>query len=359
MSGEKPTRKALQFTWQGAKGPADSIHEPCQKKVAVIGIGDIGNNIVTELTNIGIKGALTLALNSDSPQLSKSSADQKILLGTKSLDDVKSWEQMERILAKMEVIFLAAGLEDVKRTDATLRTAKIGKQLGAITLGVVAKPLTPKKQKNSSNVPTELLQTCDTVAVIDTGKLSELSPQMTTSEIRKVVGQMLANMIKSIVEAISSPCLKNLDFADFRAIMEQGGNAMIGIGESDASNRVEEAVSRAWRNPLLSNEYARAKGALVQITGDSRLTIEEADRVGKMVTKLLKEETQVIWGANVDPELEGKIRVTLVMTGLDAPRALGSFTSMIPELFNLESDSEPEKTLPINLGLYQLENFES
>jgi cell division protein FtsZ len=164
-------------------------------------------------------------------------------------------------------------------------------------------------------------------------------------------------MIKGIVETISAPSLINLDFADFKTIVRRGGVAVVGVGESDAPNRAEEAVRNALRSPLLNVDYAGATGALIHVTGDSQMTIEEANRVGEIVTEMMDGNALVIWGARVNPEQNGKLKVTLVMTGVNSPHILSGFGTIAPKLFNLEPYAEPEKPLDIKLGLYQLENF--
>ncbi|HVP16490.1 MAG TPA: hypothetical protein VMT42_03905, partial [candidate division Zixibacteria bacterium] len=196
---------------------------------------------------------------------------------------------------------------------------------------------------------------CDTVVVIDNNKLMQLVPQLPISEAFRVADQVLANMIKGIVETISTPSLINLDFADFKTIVSRGGVAVVGVGESDAPNRAEEAVRNALRTPLLDVDYAGATGALVHVTGDNQMTIEEANRVGEIVTEMMDRSAMVIWGARVNPKQNGKLKVTLVMTGVNSPHILSGFGTIAPQLFNLEPYAEPEKPSNLDLGLYQME----
>jgi cell division protein FtsZ len=177
------------------------------------------------------------------------------------------------------------------------------------------------------------------------------------NEAFRVADQVLANMIKGIVETISAPSLINLDFADFKTIVKRGGIAVVGVGESDAPNRAEEAVRNALRSPLLEVDYAGATGALIHVTGDAQMTIEEANRVGEIVTEMMDNHALVIWGARVSPEQQGKLKVTLVMTGVNSPHVLSGFGTIAPQLFNLEPFAEPEKPSEIDLNLYQMENF--
>jgi cell division protein FtsZ len=133
----------------------------------------------------------------------------------------------------------------------------------------------------------------------------------------------------------------------------------VGIGESDAPNRAEEAVRKALRSPLLDIDYAGATGALIHVTGDDQMTIEEANRVGEIVTEMMHDDALVIWGARVNPQSSGMLRVTLVMTGVNSPNLLSGFGTIVPQLDNLEPyTNEPEKPLNIDLNLYQLEQSE-
>jgi cell division protein FtsZ len=130
------------------------------------------------------------------------------------------------------------------------------------------------------------------------------------------------------------------------------------VGESDAPNRAEEAVRNAFRSPLLEVDYAGATGALIHVTGDNQMTIEEANRVGEIVTEMMDNDALVIWGARVNPDMDGKLKVTLLMTGVNSPNIMSGFGMTASQLFNMEPNVGPEKTLNIKLPLYQMENFQ-
>jgi cell division protein FtsZ len=161
------------------------------------------------------------------------------------------------------------------------------------------------------------------------------------------------------VDSISAPGLINLDFADFKTMVRKGGIAMVSVGESDAPNRAEEAVRNAFKSPMLDVDYAGATGALVHISGDSHMKIEEANRVGSIVTEMLGHDAIVKWGARTSPSSDGFLKVTLVMTGVQSPKTLSGFGVFMPKLYDIESSySESEKQLQIDLGLDQIESFE-
>jgi cell division GTPase FtsZ len=140
--------------------------------------------------------------------------------------------------------------------------------------------------------------------------------------------------------------------------VRKGGLAVVGVGESDAPDRAEEAVRNALSDPLSDIDYEGASGALIHICGDDQMTVEEANRVGEVATEMMKNNATVIWGARVNPSLAGILKVTLVMTGVNPPRLTNGIGAIAPNLFNIDPYAGPEKPLAVNLGLDQLENFE-
>jgi cell division protein FtsZ len=364
-----PTEHALKYTWHDTE--AEGILPPGTCHIAVIGVGGAGNNTVTRLIEMGVTGAECVAVNTDALHLSVSRAHRKILVGEKLTKGLgvggdpkrgraaieESKKRVEDLLSHVDIAFITAGLGGGTGTGAAPVIAEIARRNGAITVGVVTTPFRIEKGRieYAANALTEMRRQCDTVVVIDNNKLMQLVPQLPINEAFRVADQVLANMIKGIVETISAPSLINLDFADFKTIVKRGGVAVVGVGESDAPNRAEEAVRNALRSPLLNVDYAGATGALIHVTGDNQMTIEEANRVGEIVTEMMDNDALVIWGARVNPEQDGKLKVTLVMTGVNSPHILSGFGTIAPQLFNLETYAEPEKPLDIKLDLYQLE----
>jgi cell division protein FtsZ len=364
-----PAEHALKYTWHDTEAEGNLLAGTCH--IAVIGVGGAGNNTVTRLMEMGITGAECLAVNTDALHLSASRAHRKILVGEKLTKGLgvggdpklgkaaieESRKRVEELLSNVDIAFITAGLGGGTGTGAAPVIAEIARRKGAITVGVVTTPFRIEKGRieYAANALTEMRRQCDTVVVIDNNKLMQLVPQLPINEAFRVADQVLANMIKGIVETISAPSLINLDFADFKTIVRRGGIAVVGVGESDAPNRAEEAVRNALRSPLLNVDYAGATGALIHVTGDSQMTIEEANRVGEIVTEMMDNNALVIWGARVNPEQDGKLKVTLVMTGVNSPHILSGFGTIAPQLFNLEAYAEPEKPLDIKLDLYQLE----
>jgi cell division protein FtsZ len=322
---------------------------------------------------MGLTGAECIAVNTDALHLSASKAHRKVLIGEKLTKGLgvggdpklgraaieESRKSVEELLSDVDIAFITAGLGGGTGTGAAPVIAEIARRKGAITVGVVTTPFRIEKGRieYAAMALTEMQRHCDTIVVIDNNKLMQLVPQLPINEAFKFADQVLAKMIKGIVETISAPSLINLDLADFKTVVKRGGIAVVGVGESDAPNRAEEAVKNALRSPLLDVDYAGATGALIHVTGDRQMTIEEANRVGEIVTEMMDNNALVIWGARVNPEQNGKLKVTLVMTGVNSPQILSGFRTIAPQLFNMEPYAEPEKPLGIELNLYQMENY--
>lgn len=361
---------ALKYTWHDAA--SEGIRPPGYCRVVVVGVGGAGNNTVTRLMEMGVTGAECIAINTDALHLNASRAHQKKLIGKKLTRGLgvggdpklgkaaieESRKRIEDLLTDVDIVFITAGLGGGTGTGAAPIIADIARRKGAITVGVVTTPFRIEKGRIdcAANALNEMRRQCDTVVVIDNNKLMQLVPQLPINEAFRVADQVLATMIKGIVETISTPSLINLDFADFKTIVRRGGVAVVGAGESDAPNRAEEAVKNALTSPLLDVDYAGATAALIHVTGDNQMSIEEANRVGEIVTEMMDDDALVIWGARVNPDLAGMLKVTLVMTGVNSPNLLSGFGSIAPQLFNLEPYAEPEKPLDVKMDLYQMES---
>ena len=363
--------RSLSYAWRDTTESEVQTLGHC--RIAVVGVGGAGNNTVTRLMEMSIAGAECIAINTDAVHLNASKAHQRILIGEKLTKGIgvggdpklgraaveESKKRIEDLLSNVDMVFVTAGLGGGTGTGAAPIVADIARLKGAITVGVVTTPFRIEKGRNeyATAALAEMRKHCDTVVVIDNNKLMQLVPQLPINEAFRVADLVLANMIKGIVETISAPSLINLDFADFKTIVRRGGIAVVGVGESDALNRAEEAVRNALRSPLSDVDYAGATGALIHVTGDGHMTIEEANRVGEIVTEMMDGSALVIWGARVNPEQEGKLKVTLVMTGINSQSVHSELKKIAPQLYNLETYAEPENSLNIDLNLYQMENY--
>jgi len=310
-----------------------------QANIKVIGCGGAGINATDWLYKKGVKGAEIIALNTDKLHLDHREADKKILIGKdicrglgcggfpeKGHEAAKeSISEIKEHLRGADMVFITSGMGGGTGTGSAPVVAQIAKDQGAIVIGVVTMPFNIEKARiDKAEWGLKQLRNCtDTVIVIDNNRLADIAGNLPIQQAFAVANELIATMIKGIVEIIAVPSLINLDYADVRAIMSAGGLSVIGIGESDTERRVEEAVNRALSNPLLDVKYDGATGALIHITGGPDMTLDEAEKVGEMVTSSMDETANIIWGARIDPKFQGKLRVMTIITGVKSPYVLG------------------------------------
>ncbi len=309
-------------------------------KIKVVGCGGAGNNTINRISEVGIEGVETVAINTDAQDLLYTTADKKILVGketTKGLgagsvpklgeESARENEQeIKQALANSNLIFITCGLGGGTGTGTAPVVAEVAKKLGALTIAVVTLPFQMEGQRRLDNAAyglDKLEHNVDTLIVIPNDKLLELAPDLPLHTAFKVADEILTNSVKGIAELITKPGLVNLDFADIKAVMGDGGVALIGVGESDTDNRAEEAVQNAINNPLLDVDITGASGALINVTGGQDMTLEEARRVVESVSKRLDEDARIIWGAQIQEDLEGMIKVMLIVTGVKSGQISG------------------------------------
>ncbi len=318
---------------------AGEFEEIMQANIKVIGVGGAGNNMVGWLYKKGIKGAEIVATNTDHQHLNITGADRKFLIGkdcTKGLGcggfpskgaeaAQESLMQLKESLRDSDMVFVCAGMGGGTGTGAAPVVAQVAKDTGAIVIGTVTMPFKIERARcdKAEFGLQQLRQVSDTVIVIDNNRLVQIAGNLPIQQAFAVANELVATMIKGIVETIAVPSLVNLDYADVKAIMSNGGVAAIGVGSSDTNNRVEEAVKGALSNPLLDISYDGATGALIHVTGGPDMTLDEVSRIGEMVTESLDDDANVIWGARVADDMKGKLTVMTIITGVNSPWILG------------------------------------
>ena len=307
--------------------------------IKVFGCGGAGCNMITWLFNKGINGATVIGLNTDALHLSITKADEKILIGKeltrglgcggypqKGREAAKeAISELKKAVSGADMVFVLAGEGGGTGTGAIPVVAQLAKEAGSVVIGVVTMPWECEKARidKAEFGLQELRDVTDTVIVIDNNRLVDIAGNLPIEQAFAVANELVSTMIKGIVETITLPSLINLDYADVSAIMKNGDVAVIGIGESDTQNRVEEAVRQALTHPLLDVDYRGATGALVHVTGGADMKLEEFSNIGLLITENLSPEAQVIIGARINKEFAGKVRVITIMTGVKSPYILG------------------------------------
>lgn len=310
-----------------------------QAKILVIGTGGAGCNTINALTEMGIEGAKTIAVNTDAKHLGITKADQRVLIGRETTRGLgaggypgigrkaaeESRKELKSILEGADMVFITCGLGGGTGTGASPVIAEIAKSMGAIVIGTTTMPFKMEGTRihKAEEGLMELRKVADTVIVIENQKLLKYCGDLSLKQAFGVADELISTMIKGITETITQPSLVNLDYADVKAIMHSGGVAAIGVGESDSTNRAKEAVEKALSHPLLEMEVSGANGAIIQIIGGEDLKLDEINEIGESVYKRMNPEAQVIWGARILPEYAGKIHVITIITGVKSPYILG------------------------------------
>jgi cell division protein FtsZ len=308
-------------------------------RIMIVGCGGAGGNTITRLKKLGVKGAETIAINTDKMALDLVEADKKVLIGknlTKGLGAGgfpeigeraarESSAQLEELLAGANLVFICAGMGGGTGTGSAPVVAEIAKKQGAIVTGMVSTPFNVERARliKADEGLDKLRVTADSTVVLDNNRLLEFVPNLPINQAFSVMDQLIAETVKGISETITIPSLINLDYADMKAIMNSGGLSVMLWGEADEDAGVDAIVHEALNHPLLNVDYKGANGALVHITGGPNMSLKYVQDVAKKLTENLDCYANVILGARVLPEFEGKCRVMAIMTGVQSPNLLG------------------------------------
>jgi len=309
--------------------------------IKVIGCGGGGNHTIDRMSEVGIAGAETIAINTDAQDLLYTTADKKILIGreiTRGLgagSDPRVGEEaareneseIKKAIDTADMVFITCGLGGGTGTGSAPVVADVAKKLGCLTVAIVTIPFTMEGGRRYDNAIIgleRLEQVVDTLIVIPNDKLLELAPELPLQTAFKVADEILTNAVKGIAELVTRSGLVNLDFADIRTVMKNGGVALIGVGESDSENRAVEAVEKAIANPLLDVDITGATGALINVSGSKDMTLNEAKQVVETISQRLSEDAKIIWGAQVYEDLGNTLKTLLIVTGVKSPQIFGT-----------------------------------
>ena len=308
---------------------------PPDPRILVCGCGGSGNNTMNRITHIGVEGAITVAINTDKQHLDHTRAQQKLLVGrhiTRGLgaggDPITGRRCAEagrdvitRIVNGADLVFVTAGLGGGTGTGIAPIVAEEAKRSGALVVAIVTTPFSVERRMRMQRAleGLDLLRTAaDAVLVLDNNRLLHYVPNLPLDEAFSIMDQLIAEIVKGIVETITLPSLINLDFADVRAIMKNGGVTMMLYGESEQGP--EDVVHEALNHPLLDIEIDGATGALIHVTGGPYMTLEQANQVCDLMTARLSPDANVIFGARQDPAFGDTIKVMSIITGVASER---------------------------------------
>lgn len=338
--------KSTRFTGQRLEGgKMTEVDEQLMKlidglktSIKVVGCGGAGCNTVTRLSEMGIEGAETITMNTDAQDLLYSVADKKVLLGAELTGGLgagsdptvgesaakESLDEIATALQGSDLTFVTCGLGGGTGSGASPVIAEIAKDAGSVTVAVVTLPFTVEgkiRWQNAEQGLAKLKKNADTTIVIPNDKLLSIVPDLPLNSAFRVSDELLANALKGTTEMVTKPGLVNLDFADLRTVLSNGGTAVIGVGESTSEtfseNRAVEAVEEAIESPLLDVDVSTADRALVNVIGGPDMTLQEAEAAVEYLSGKISPDSNIIWGAQIDENLNKNIvKVLLVISGV-------------------------------------------
>jgi len=328
--------------------------------IKVVGVGGAGLNAVNRMIDAGISEVDFVAVNTDIQALHMSDAPQKIHIGRELTGGLGSgadpdvgrrsaeegYDQLKHALRGSDMVFVAAGEGGGTGSGAAPVVAKIARDLGALTVGIVTMPFKfegTKRRTQADQGVQALRAACDTTIVIPNDRLLEVLDRSTSMlDAFKVADDVLRQGVQGITDLITLPGLINLDFADVRTIMSNSGTALMGIGFSSAGdNRAKEAAERALRSPLIDEEITGATGILLSVAGGDDMTLIEVNEAAEVIRAAATEDTNIIFGATVDDRLTGQVWVTVVATGIGRGRHARRPTFAPPSLVDNDDVDVP------------------
>lgn len=333
-------KSALGNLSSDAKNPQEDVMDNESIKIAVVGCGGAGNNTINRILAAGVKGAELIALNTDKQHLGiVDPRAKKILIGksiTRGLGaggypDVgaKAAEidraVIERELGGAHLVFICAGMGGGTGTGSAPIVSEIARDQGAITVAMVTYPFALERVRRlkADEGIAKLRKCTNSVIIVDNNRLVELVPNLPINDAFAVADEILAKAISGLVWTITQPSLINIDFADVRSIMQDGGVGFIAVGEGKGPDRVKGASESVMKNRLLDVDFAGAKGAIIHISGGRDLTLGDAIKSGEFISERMDDHANVKWGARLLPNFDGKIEIVAIVTGVSGASIMG------------------------------------
>ncbi|MFY9606852.1 MAG: cell division protein FtsZ [Thermoplasmata archaeon] len=319
--------------------------------IKIIGCGGGGSNTINRCVEAGITGAQLCAINTDAKHLLAIHAPKKILigknitrgLGAGAIPQVgeaaakENEREIRDFIQGANIVFVTAGMGGGTGTGSAHFAARLAKEQKALTIGVVTLPFKAEgdvRMENALDGLERLRRLCDTTIVIPNDKLLELVPKLPVDAAFKVADEVLMQTIRGLTEIITKPGLVNLDYSDILTVMNEGGVAFVGIGESeeaDPEDRVEAAIEEALNSPLLGEiELKDSKGALIRVVGGPDMTVSEAQKAAEIVGQRIAKHARLIWGCSIDPSVESTVKILLIVTGARSDAFLSQSATASP-----------------------------
>ena len=330
-------------------------------QIKVVGVGGGGGNAVNRMVDAGVKGVEFVAINTDKAALFLSKANSKLQIGDKTTGGKgaganpekgkaaaeEAADEITAVIGSADMIFITAGMGGGTGTGAAPVVARIAKELGVLTVGIVTKPFAfegKKRMQQAEAGIAALKEQVDSLIVIPNERLKFVSEQkITFKNAFDVADDVLRQGVQSITELINETALVNLDFADVTAIMADAGYAHMGVGYATGRDKAEEAARAAISSPLIETSMENAKGVIISITGSEDIGLEEVELASSIISDMAHPDATIIWGAKFDDTLEDAIRVTVVATGLGEDSKDKKNDDLAAKLGNLATENDEEE----------------
>lgn len=337
-------RKLVEFKEPGIEDrELEELVRSTKIRITIVGTGGGGNNTIQRCKDEKISDVSLVAVNTDAQQLLKTLADKKILIGKKitrglgagarpDVGEEAAYEAqnlLDDTVDTSNVVIVTAGLGGGTGTGSAPVIANLARKAGALTLSIVTYPFEAEGRQRADNAQlglNKLRKVSDTVIVVPNDKLLEIAPRLPLRDAFRLADEILMRTIKGITETIDGKGIVTIDFSDLLTIMKDGGVSMIGIGEGDKENRAMTAVENAISSPLLDVNIKNARGALISVSGGPDMTVSEAQMAVEEIRNRINPNARIIWGARIEPELAGYIKVMLILTGVESPQIVGPQT---------------------------------
>ena len=341
-AGEAPARRGTPMWEPPSESPrlnrAPRREAAYAAVIRVVGVGGAGLNAVNRMIDAGIADVDFVAVNTDFQQLQMSDAPTKVQVGhelTRGLGSgadadlgrraaEEAYDKLKAALRGSDMVFVTAGEGGGTGTGAGPVVARVSRELGALTVGIVTTPFKfegTRRRRQAEEGVQALRDTCDTLIVIPNDRLLEVLDRSTSMmDAFRIADDVLRQGVQGICDLITMPGLINLDFADVRTVMKDAGSALMGIGFASGENRAREAAERALRSPLIETEVTGARGILLSVSGGEDLSLLEVNEAAEVVRQAATDETNIIFGATVDERLRDQVWVTVVATGIGQGR---------------------------------------
>lgn len=321
--------------------------------IKVIGVGGGGNNAVNRMIASNIRGVEFIAINTDKQALIVSNASRKIVIGSNvtcgkgaganpelgKRSAEESLDEIKEALQGADMVFITTGMGGGTGTGAAPVIAKLAKEMGILTVGIVTKPFAfegRRRMLQAEKGIAELTACVDSLIVIPNERLKQVSEtSITLFNAFEVADEVLLRGVQSVSSLINCAGYINLDFADVTSIMKDAGYAHMGIGSGKGENKAEQAAVAATSSPLLETSIEGATGVLVNITVSPDTALEDVDRASVLITEGAHPDANIIWGTSFDTDLEDEMRVTIIATGFDSQAELGMSASATVDPFEI------------------------